>query len=270
VVHADLDHVLVTAAHNHFRAHARSQHSGNCKLIFYLFVLKKYRHIFFDLDNTLWDFDRNSSETLHELYEKYKLAELGIKTPEHFIVKYQERNAMMWEQYRLGKIDKDMLRNKRFELTFWDMGIEAVEQISAQLSNDYVTAAPKRNHLFPEAFEVLEYLHEKYSLHIITNGFHEAQFIKLDGTGIRKFFKNIIISEHTGFKKPDVNIFYYALESAKATAGECIMIGDGLEVDVLGAMNAGWDAVYFNPKKLVHSEVITHEIESLGALKIIL
>ena len=232
--------------------------------------MKKYSHVFFDLDNTLWDFDRNSSETLYELYEKYKLAELGIKSPEHFIGKYQERNAMMWEQYRLGKIDKDTLRNKRFEFTFWDLGIEAVEKISAQMSDDYVSAAPKRNHLFPDAFEVLEYLHEKYVLHIITNGFHEAQFVKLDGTGIRNFFQNIIISEHVGFKKPDVNIFYYAVDSAKTKAEECIMIGDGLEVDVLGAQNAGWDAVYFNPKKIEHSQIITHEIAALAELKNIL
>ncbi|MCX6274255.1 MAG: YjjG family noncanonical pyrimidine nucleotidase [Bacteroidetes bacterium] len=232
--------------------------------------MKKYSHIFFDLDNTLWDFDRNSSETLYELYEKYKLADLGIKSPEHFIGKYQERNAMMWEQYRLGKIDKDTLRNKRFEFTFWDLGIEAVEKISAQMSDDYVSAAPKRNHLFPDAFEVLEYLHEKYVLHIITNGFHEAQFVKLDGTGIRKFFRNIIISEHVGYKKPDVNIFYYAVDSAKTKAEECIMIGDGLEVDVLGAQNAGWDAIYFNPKRIGHSEIITHEIAALAELKDIL
>lgn len=232
--------------------------------------MKKYSHIFFDLDNTLWDFDRNSSETLYELYAKYKLEDLGIKSPEHFIGKYQERNAMMWEQYRLGKIDKDTLRNKRFEFTFWDLGIEAVERISAQMSDDYVSAAPKRNHLFPDAFEVLEYLHEKYILHIITNGFHEAQFVKLDGTGIRKFFRNIIISEHVGYKKPDVNIFYYAVDSAKTKAEECIMIGDGLEVDVLGAQNAGWDAIYFNPKRIAHSEIITHEIAALAELKDIL
>lgn len=229
--------------------------------------MKKYKHVFFDLDNTLWDFDRNSSETLYELYDKYKLGDLGIRSPEHFISKYQDRNAMMWEQYRLGKIDKETLRNKRFEFTFWDMGIEAVEKIAAQLSHDYVHAAPKRNHLFPDAFEVLEYLHKKYELHIITNGFHEAQFVKLDGTGIRKFFRNIIISEHVGFKKPDVNIFYYAVDSAKTKAEECIMIGDGLEVDVLGAQNAGWDAVYFNPKRTGHNAVVTHEIAALIELK---
>ena len=229
--------------------------------------MKKYTDIFFDLDNTLWDFDRNSTETLYELYEKYKLADLGIRSPEHFIVKYQERNAMMWEQYRLGKIDKDTLRNKRFEFTFWDMGIGEVEKISARISDDYVRVAPGKNHLFPDAYEVLDYLHLKYTLHIITNGFHESQFVKLDGTGIRKFFKNIIISEHVGFKKPDINIFQYALRSANAKPDACLMVGDGLEVDVLGAQKAGWDAVYFNPKKTEHAETITHEIEKLGELK---
>lgn len=228
--------------------------------------MKTYQHLFFDLDNTLWDFDKNSSETLNELYIKYDLGKLGIKTPDHFIVKYRERNEMMWEQYRLGKIDKETLRNKRFEFTFWDMGIEAVEQIAAQMSDDYVNAAPKRNHLFPEAVEVLEYLYKKYVLHIITNGFHEAQFVKLDSTGIRKFFENIIISEHVGYKKPDVNIFNYAVKSAKTNPEACIMIGDGLEVDVLGAQKAGWDAVYFNPKRIPHTEVITHEIQELGEL----
>ena len=229
--------------------------------------MKKYSHIFFDLDNTLWDFDRNSAETLNELYVKYNLAGLGIKEPEHFIVKYQERNAMMWEQYRLGKIDKDTLRNKRFEFTFWDMGIEAVGPIAALLSDDYVNAAPKRNHLFPDAYDVLDYLNRKYTLHIITNGFHEAQFIKLDNTGIRKFFQNIIISEHVGFKKPDIKIFQYAVESAKTKADECLMVGDGLEVDVIGAQKAGWDAVYYNPKKLPHSEILTFEIAALSELK---
>lgn len=231
---------------------------------------KQYKHIFFDLDNTLWDFDRNSRETLSELYDKFRLSELGIPSPEHFILKYQERNAMMWEQYRLGKIDKETLRDKRFEFTFWDLGIEAVETISKRISEAYVSSAPKRNHLFPDAVEVLNYLHKKYTLHIITNGFHEAQFVKLDGTGIRSFFKNIIISEHTGYKKPDINIFNYALRSAQAHAAECLMVGDGLEVDVLGALNAGWDAVYFNPRQDAHEESITFEITKLSELTSIL
>ncbi len=228
--------------------------------------MKKYRHIFFDLDNTLWDFERNSTETLHELYHTHRLNELGVSSPEVFIKTYQERNAMMWEQYRLGKIDKETLRNKRFALTFWDMGLDA-ELAPPELAEDYISISPKKNYLFPHAHEVLTYLHEKYMLHIITNGFQEAQYIKLDSADLSKYFAEIIISEHTGFKKPDVNIFYHSLEKANATAEDCLMIGDGLEVDVIGALNAGWDAVFFNPDKTQHNEKVTFEISSLDELK---
>src|SRR4051812_25715174 len=111
--------------------------------------MKAYKHIFFDLDNTLWDFDRNSAETLHELYSKYALQDHGIETAELFIQKYQERNAMMWEQYRFGKIDKETLRGKRFEFTFWDMGLEVDETVSKNLALDYLNVAPSKEHLFP-------------------------------------------------------------------------------------------------------------------------
>ncbi len=228
--------------------------------------MKKYNHIFFDLDNTLWDFERNSREVLNELYHKYRLNELGVPSAEFFIRKYQERNIMMWEQYQFGKIDKETLRDKRFELTFWDMGLDA-ELTPPELAKDYISITPKRNYLFPHAHEVLSYLQQKYTLHIITNGFQEAQYIKLDSADLSKYFSEIIISEHTGFKKPDVNIFYHAAEKANAKAVECLMVGDGLEVDVIGARNAGWDAVYFNPDKVEHRESVTYEISSLDELK---
>jgi putative hydrolase of the HAD superfamily len=231
--------------------------------------MKNYRHIFFDLDNTLWDFERNSTETLNELYEKHRLSELGVSSVEVFIKTYQERNAMMWEQYRLGKIDKDTLRNKRFHFTFWDMGLDA-DLVPAAFAEDYVSIGPRKNYLFPHAHEVLSYLQKKYTLHIITNGFMEAQHIKLDAADLTKYFSEIIISEHTGYKKPDVNIFNHAAEKAGAKAEECVMVGDGLEVDVLGAQNAGWDSVYFNPLKEQHSEKITYEIASLDELMLIL
>ncbi|MCX6291086.1 MAG: HAD-IA family hydrolase, partial [Bacteroidetes bacterium] len=105
---------------------------------------------------------------------------------------------------------------------------------------------------------------------IITNGFMEVQYIKLDSAGLSKYFDEIIVSEQTGFKKPDVNIFYHSMEKAGANAGECLMIGDGLEVDIIGARNAGWDTVYFNPAKIPHSENVTYEIASLEELKNIL
>jgi putative hydrolase of the HAD superfamily len=228
--------------------------------------MKKYKHIFFDLDNTLWDFERNSKETLNELYHTHRLNELGVSSPEDFIRVYQERNAMMWEQYRLGKIDKETLRNKRFVFTFWDMGLDT-ELVPPGLADDYITMSPKKNYLFPHAHDVLSYLYEKYTLHIITNGFAEVQHIKLHSAGLLKYFVEIIISEHTGFKKPDVNIFRHASKKANAESNECLMVGDGLEVDILGAQNAGWDSVYFNPDKTEHHETVTYEIVSLDELK---
>ena len=188
--------------------------------------MMKYRHIFFDLDNTLWDFDRNSHDTLVELYEKYNLSGLGVPSFEIFHEKYKERNAMMWEQYRLGKIDKAMLRDQRFSLTFWDMGLDA-ELAPKELPDEYLRLSPQRKHLFPHAHEVLSYLQDKYVLHIITNGFEEAQHIKLEASDLTKYFSEIIISEHTGFRKPDIRIFDYSSTRANAKPSECLMIGDG-------------------------------------------
>jgi len=230
---------------------------------------KAYQHIFFDLDNTIWDFDQNSKEALTEIYHKYQLFDLGVTSIDVFIEKYRERNEMMWEQYRLGSIDKITLRDKRFALTFWDMGLDA-ETAPATLADDYLSISPKKTILFPHAHEILTYLAGKYKLHIITNGFEEAQSIKMQESKLVPYFEEVIISEHTGFRKPDNRIFEYALKKTNAKASESIMIGDGLEVDVLGALNAGLDAIYFNPENKKHDEELTFEINSLIELRSIL
>ncbi|MBK7850232.1 MAG: noncanonical pyrimidine nucleotidase, YjjG family [Bacteroidetes bacterium] len=227
--------------------------------------MSKYKHLFFDLDNTLWDFERNSTEALTELYHKYSLQKLGVSSLEIFLEKYKERNAMMWDEYRLGKIDKATLRDKRFQLTFWDMGLDA-ETAPNELPDEYLRISPRKTHLFPHAHETLSYLCSKYTLHIITNGFVEAQEIKLQASDLEKYFAEIIISEHTGYKKPDINIFNYSMQKAGASADECVMIGDGLDVDIAGARNAGWDTVYFNPFEIPHTESVTFEIKSLDEL----
>src|SRR5690242_10246933 len=119
--------------------------------------MKHYRHIFFDLDNTLWDFETNSRETLLELYDKHQLDKLGVPSFEIFHKKYVERNIMMWEQFRMNKIDKETLRGKRFEFTFWDLGLDP-ETVPPGLSQDYSLHGPRRNKLFPHAKEILQYL----------------------------------------------------------------------------------------------------------------
>src|SRR5258706_195882 len=136
---------------------------------------KNYRHIFFDLDDTLRDFRTNSGESLRALYSKYALDKTaGISSVEEFISKYQERNVMMWEQYRLGAIDKTTLRSRRFELTFWDMGIDS-SLVPPGMAEDYLAHLTSRSNLFPHTRETLEYLSAKYSLCIITNGFPDVQ-----------------------------------------------------------------------------------------------
>ena len=231
--------------------------------------MKPYSHLFFDLDNTLWDFNRNSTEVLEELYYKHNLQALGIASMKEFISSYQHRNEMMWEQYRLGKIDKETLRDRRFALTFWDLGLDP-ELAPVQLSDDYITISGTKNHLFPHTHEVLEYLSSKYALHIITNGFEESQQKKMKLCDLDRYFQNVIISEHTGFRKPDVRIFRYALECVQTTTDECLMIGDGLAVDILGAREAGWDTLYFNPGRIAHEEKPTFEVDCLSQLLTIL
>lgn len=231
--------------------------------------MSRYQHIFFDLDNTLWDFERNSLETLNELFEKYRLLELGVPSFEAFVKAYHQRNELLWDEYRKGLIDKATLRDQRFAFTFWDMGLEP-GLAPPMLAHDYVTLGPRKNRLFPHAHETLRYLQDRYTLHIITNGFEEAQHIKIEAAELKSFFVEIIISEHTGFRKPDPGIFRFAEAKAGCRPDECLMIGDGLEVDVIGAQEAGWDAVYFNPEGKTHTATPNFEIRSLDELQTLL
>ena len=229
-------------------------------------INSKYKHIFFDLDHTLWYFEKNSAETLTELYQQFNLKDFGIDSLERFIKVYQNRNEVMWEQYRYGKIDKDTLRNKRFEFTFDDLGIEEYS-LSKALSEEYIRIAPFKTNLFPDAHEVLSYLKENYFLHIITNGFVETQYKKMNSSKLTNYFSEIIISEQTGFKKPDPNIFLHAIEKANTKAEESLMVGDNLDVDIAGARSANIDQVYFNPNKSPHQQLTTFETSSLIELK---
>ncbi len=225
----------------------------------------KYKHLFFDLDHTLWDFDKNAEETLHELYGSYNLKNLGIHSVDEFISIYTEHNHRLWRDYHNGIISKEELRASRFKITFEHFNVEE-SKIPHQFEVDYVTICPTKTNLFEGAHEVLALLQENYELHIITNGFLESQTMKMERTNINKYFKHIFVSEVIGLYKPDIALFNHALEIAKTNASSSLMIGDSLEADILGARNAGIDQVFFNPYNAEHDHDVTYEISKLTEL----
>ena len=226
-------------------------------------------HIFFDLDRTLWDFDKNSQDTLIQLVESFDLISRGIESPEKFINKYKIHNERLWDLYRVDKITKEELRTKRFRLVLEEYGIND-NQLAEDFGMAYVRESPLKTRLFPFAIEALSYLYKNYKLHIITNGFQEVQYIKLEKSNLKPYFKTILTSEEVGVKKPNPLIFEYALNNTGAKVEESIMIGDDLEVDIIGAKILGMEQVYFNPKKEKHQEQLTFEIDCLSQLMEIL
>ena len=231
--------------------------------------MSKYKHIFFDLDRTLWDFETNSFETLSELSIKYKFKDLGIDSIDSFITQYNPINNRMWDEYGKGIIDKKTLRYGRFSEALLKFNIND-KQLAKQFADDYIASSPLKTSLFPHTKEVLEYLNQKYFLHIITNGFEEVQHTKLKKCKIDHYFNQIITSEQVGFNKPDIRIFHYSLSAANTTTEDSLMIGDNLQADIVGARNAGMNQVFFNNSGEVHDELITHEISSLKELLTIL
>jgi len=222
----------------------------------------------FDLDRTIWDFDKNAYDSFQDIFEKYNLEKI-FKTFDNFYNSYVKHNDILWKDYREKKIKKSILSYKRFSLTLEEFGIDD-EELAKKIAHDYITISPTKKQLFPYAHETLEYLYKKYKLYIITNGFNEVQFTKLKNSDLDKYFLKVFTSEDAGAQKPDQIIFQHALRNVNACKEDCIMIGDDLQVDVLGAKRFGLDQVFFNPENLEHSEDITHEIASLKELQDIL
>lgn len=205
--------------------------------------MKKYRHVFFDLDRTLWDFESNSASAMRELYSRYDLPALGIIDFDKFHERYKKFNDAYWIDYRDGKLEKELLRWIRFYKAFEQYGIQD-ESLSKKFAEAYIALAPTKDKLIEGVTEVLEILHEKYPLHIITNGFEEIQHIKLTSSRILHYFNTVINSESVGYKKPAREIFDYACKITDSQPHECIMIGDDYVADITGALNAGWDAIW--------------------------
>lgn len=232
--------------------------------------MKQYKHLFFDLDHTIWDFETNAKETLNDLYKQHHLIDKGIDDFDAFFEKYSYHNERLWDKYTKGLIKQDELRWKRMWLTLLDYKI-ADENLSRQLAINFLHVLPTKTNLFPHTIEVLEYLtQKKYVLHLITNGFEIVQHSKIKNCKIEQYFTEVITSEASNSLKPHKEIFDFALQKSGALLQESIMIGDNQEADIIGAKNAGMDTVFVNHLKVQPTVKATFTIEHLEELEGIL
>lgn len=200
----------------------------------------KIEHVFFDLDHTLWDFDKNSGLTFEKIF---KLNNINIEIDD-FLRIYMPINLEYWRLYRDEKVTKEVLRNNRLKKSFDKLNFEISDALIDKLAIDYIDNLSSFNHLFEGTFEILDYLKSKYQLHIITNGFDEVQMKKMTNSKIIDYFDAIVTSDSVGVKKPNPKVFNFALKKANATAENSVMIGDSLEADINGALNVGFKAIH--------------------------
>ncbi len=206
----------------------------------------KYKHLFFDLDHTLWDFETNAKNTMNHLYEQFSLKNIGIHDFDLFYAQYSIHNQKLWQRYHNGFIKSEELRWKRIWHALLDFKI-GDEKLAKEMSVQFLDMLPNRTALFPYTIEILQYLKNKqYRLHLITNGFEDVQHNKLKYSGLTDFFEAVITSEGSNSLKPNKEIFEFALNKTGASTKESLMIGDNLEADIAGAMNAGIDQVFVN------------------------
>ncbi len=229
-----------------------------------------YKDLFFDLDHTLWDFETNSKETIQELYNTHRLADLGIIDFDGFYATYSAHNHRLWDRYTKGFIKQEELRWKRVYLSLLDFKV-ANEPLAKEMSQAYLEILPNKKHLFPYTIEILEYLKQKdYKMHLITNGFESVQFKKIKNSGLADYFIEVITSEASNSLKPQKEIFEYALKNANASVEKSIMIGDNEFADIQGGINMGMDTVFVNHIQAIPTIPATYTITHLKELETIL
>ena len=218
------------------------------------------KDVFFDLDHTLWDFDKNSEMTFEGIFQRnHPSVEIKI-----FIEKYVPINQACWKLYQYDKISHEELRYNRLKHSFDAINYSVSDEQIEIIAQEYIQLLPDNNHLFDGTFEILDYLNKNYKLHIITNGFADVQHRKIKNSKLHDYFHTITTSDMAGVKKPNPIIFEYALDLAKAKKENSIMIGDSLDADVQGALDMGLDAIFFNEKKTQignHIKQVNHLLE---------
>lgn len=227
----------------------------------------KYQHLFFDLDHTLWDFDSNAHDCLVEIYSVFKLKAKAIDSFDQFYKTYLGHNATLWTRFEKGYITSEELKWRRMWRTLLDFKI-ADEKLSRDISEYYLEILPKKEKVFDYTFEILNYLTQKgYHLHLLTNGFEKTQRAKLQSSNLTGYFDQIVTSEASNSMKPKKEIFEYALKACDACLDESIMIGDNVDADIAGAVNAGMDCIFVNHLNKEVQTQCTHEIHHLRELE---
>lgn len=230
-------------------------------------INKKYRAVFFDLDHTLWDYDKNAELTLKILFSNHLPVN---KFDEEYLIKtFMMYNDKLWNKYDSGEIKQHDIQLQRFH-HFLKHHKYHSDELALLMSTEYMRLGPNQTNLFPGTIEILEYLKRDYSLSVITNGFENSQHRKVSNSNLLPYFDFVITSEKVGIKKPDAGIFDYALKVSEVSKDEALMIGDNLRTDITGAVNAGIDAVHFDPNNTSPSSFAKHKITSLLELKNIL
>lgn len=225
----------------------------------------KYTDLFIDLDDTIWDFQKNSEISLEDIFHDYQFDKFYNSFKDYYDV-YLPSNQFLWGQYRNGKINRDELIVERILVPIREFGIDNPDY-AREISDDYLERTTLQTFLVDDAIEVLDYLKSKYRMHILSNGFTEVQYKKIENSGLSSYFDKIILSEDAGVNKPNPAIFTYALSKIKSVPNDVLMIGDSFEADIEGAYNSGIDQVWFNPKNdNSNSFDPTHTIKSLKEL----
>jgi putative hydrolase of the HAD superfamily len=229
--------------------------------------MKNYQHLFFDLDHTLWDFDKNAKTTLTEIYSQFDLDNKVNAAFDDFYQQYLFHNQVLWDRYHKGFISADDLKWKRMWRTLLDFKI-ADEPLARNISGRFLEILPTQKEVFPHTFELLDYLAgKKYALHLITNGFEKTQWSKLKHSGLDKYFIHVITSEASNSLKPKKEIFDFAMNMAGADLNNSIMIGDNLDADIQGAINAGMDNIFVNHIKASTTLTPTYTVTHLSELE---
>lgn len=224
----------------------------------------KYKNLFLDFDDTLYDTYGNAVIALRETFEEFRL-ERWFPDPQVFYDAYWRANIDLWSQYSKGEITRPYLIVERFRRPLsCGQGLDVTERLCLEIGDRFLDYCSSKPGVIEGAHELMDYLKGKgYRMHVCSNGFHEVQYKKLAACGLRDYFDTIILSEDAGVNKPQPAFFDYALLTAGAERQTTLMIGDNLQTDIAGARNAGLDTILFNRWSVEPVGIPTYTVASL-------